>query len=91
MIEKPVKNNGKVYNYSNAGYSITALMLEKVSGKTWEQLTKELMATKVKTNIEFGFPNRHNLNQPYGHWIENDTLKALGPDIDLQIFLTPFS
>lgn len=87
LIEKPVKNNGKVYNYSNAGYSIAALMLEKVSGKTWEQLTKELMITKVKVNIEFGFPNRVNLKQPYGHWIENDTLKALGPDIDYDLAL----
>jgi CubicO group peptidase (beta-lactamase class C family) len=87
LKEKPVKNNGKVYNYSNAGYSIAALMLAKVSGKTWEQLTKELMTTKVKVNLGFGFPNRLNLNQPYGHWIEKDTLKALGPDIDYDLAL----
>ena len=43
LFEKPVKNKEKVYNYSNAGYSIAALMLEKVSGKTWEQLTKQIM------------------------------------------------
>jgi D-alanyl-D-alanine carboxypeptidase len=87
LREKPVANSGKVYNYSNAGYSIAALMLEKVSGMKWEQLTREIMSEKVKANVEFGFPNRIKLNQPYGHWMENDTLKALGPDIAYNLAL----
>ena len=87
LAEKPVGNNEKAYNYSNAGYSIAALMLEKVSGKSWEQLTKELMATKVKVNIEYGWPNKINLNQPYGHWIENDTLRPLPPSTDYNLSL----
>ena len=87
LFEKPVKNKGKVYNYSNAGYSIAALMLEKVSGKTWEQLTKQIMSTKMNVDIQFGFPNRLNLSQPYGHWIENDTLRSLSPNIDYDLAL----
>lgn len=87
LNEKPVKNKNKIYNYSNAGYSIAALMLEKVTGKTWEQLTKEIMTTKVKVNIEFSWPNKVNLNHPYGHWIENDTLKPLSPDNDYNLAL----
>jgi D-alanyl-D-alanine carboxypeptidase len=87
LAEKSVKNRDKIYNYSNAGYSIAALMLEKVSGKSWEQLTKEIMETKMKVNIEFGWPNKLNGNQPYGHWIENGTLKALSPDIEYNLAL----
>lgn len=30
LNEVPVKNTTKVYNYSNAGYSVAALMLEKI-------------------------------------------------------------
>lgn len=87
LIEKPVINNGKVYNYSNAGYTIAALMLEEVSGKTWEQLTKEIMLTRLNIDIEFSWPNIISLNQPYGHWIENDTLLSLAPDINYNLEL----
>jgi len=87
LIEKPVIDNGKVYNYSNAGYTVAALMLEEVSGKTWEQLTKEIMLTKLNVNIEFSWPNKISLNQPYGHWIENGTLQSLAPDINYNLEL----
>jgi len=87
LIEKPVIDNGKVYNYSNAGYTVAALMLEEVSEKTWEQLTKEIMLTKLNVNIEFSWPNKISLNQPYGHWIENGTLQALAPDVNYNLEL----
>lgn len=87
LTEEPVKDRNQIYNYSNAGYSIAALMLEKVSGKSWEQLTKEIMETKVKVDIEFGWPNKLNGNQPYGHWIEKDTLKTLPPDMGYNLAL----
>ncbi len=87
LIEKPVKNKDKIYNYSNAGYSIAALMLEKVSGKTWEQLTKQIMSEKVNVDIQFSWPNKLNENQPYGHWIESDTLKSLSPTNDYNLSL----
>lgn len=87
LIEKPVKNKAKIYNYSNAGYSIAALMLEKVSGLGWEQLTKKIMFKLVKADVQFGFPNKFDIDQPYGHWIENDTLKALPPTIDYDLAL----
>jgi D-alanyl-D-alanine carboxypeptidase len=87
LTEKPVKNKDKIYNYSNGGYSIAALMLEKVSGKTWEQLTKEIMSKNLHVKIEFGWPNKLNINQPYGHWIENDSLKSISPTIDYDLSL----
>ncbi len=81
LNEKPVKDTVNNYHYSNAGYSIAALMLEKVSGKTWEQLTVEILMTKLNIKVKFGWPNKINLNQPYGHWVENDTLREVPPDI----------
>jgi len=87
LAEKPIENSIKTYHYSNAGYTIATLMLEKVSGKSWEKLTKELMSKKLHVNIEFGWPNRLSLNQPFGHWIENDTLKPTPPSIDYDLAL----
>lgn len=87
LAEKPVNNKIKTYNYSNGGYSIAALMLEKVSGKSWEHLTQEVMSQNLKIKIEFGWPNKLDGYQPYGHWIENDTLKAISPSIDYNLAL----
>ncbi len=87
LCEKPVRSSNKLYNYSNAGYSIAALMLEKVSGKTWEQLTKHIMLKTMQVDIQFGWPNKLNINQPFGHWMEGDTLKALLPNIEYNLAL----
>ena len=87
LNEKPVKNREKVYNYSNAGYSIASLMLEKVSGLSWEQLTKETMLKLLNVNIEFGFPNKFNPTQTYGHWIQNDSLKVVESNVDYNLAL----
>jgi len=86
LIQDPVVNN-QTFNYSNAGYSLAALMLEKASGKTWEQLTKEIFASELNVKIEFGWPNKLFLNQPYGHWVENNILIALPPDINYDLSL----
>ena len=52
--------------YSNAGYIAAALMLEKVSGKEWEQLIKEI-SEELNLGIHIGWPDSENPNQPQGH------------------------
>lgn len=87
LLEKPVKNMNSVYDYSNGGYSIASLMLEKVSGLSWEKLTKETIFKLLKVNIEFGFPNKLSSTQPFGHWIQNDTLKVVDDNVDYNLEL----
>ncbi|MGI4741026.1 MAG: serine hydrolase domain-containing protein [Janthinobacterium lividum] len=76
---------GKSYAYSNAGYVLAALMLERASGSTWEDL---LAATfgQLKLRYLLGFPNRHDAQQPWGHHLvpvagssRDSTLVPLGP------------
>jgi len=64
---EPVKyDSAEIYKYSNAGYLLAALMLEKVSNKTYEQLLEK---TNQDLGVEFkiGWPRQHDNNQPTGY------------------------
>lgn len=81
LSESPVTAPKDIpYAYSNAGYSIAVQMLEKVTGKTWEELVKEILGEKLGIAVAFGWPNRKSPDQPWGHWVENKELKPLPPD-----------
>jgi len=65
LKEQPAKpDSGQVYVYSNAGISLAASMLEKVSGKSWEQLIDEYLNKQLKMDFEIGFPNVKDSSQP---------------------------
>jgi len=80
-------NNTFNHNYSNAGYSVATVMLEKVSGKSWENLCNEILKSKMDINFVFGWPNRNAQNQPYGHWIENGKIVPVNPDVEYDLSL----
>lgn len=75
LAEKPVKAG----TYSNAGYVIAALMLEKASGKSFKKLLDEVM-NDLDLSYFIGFPNKENDMFPWGHWEQNGTLTSLAPD-----------
>ena len=52
--------------YSNAGYIAAALMLEKVSGKHWEDLISG-MSNELNLGIHIGWPDSDDPHQPLGH------------------------
>lgn len=52
--------------YSNAGYIAAAMMLEKVSGVTWEELIMKL-SNNLNLDLYIGCPVDLNPNQPKGH------------------------
>jgi len=58
---------GQTYVYSNAGYALAALMLERASGHSWEELVAEAFH-KLKLHYMLGFPSRTDASQPWGHW-----------------------
>lgn len=65
----PVPEN----TYSNASFSLASIMLEKVSGKSWENLALQT-AKEIDINIDFGKPNKKDIYQPWGHredWFGN--------------------
>ena len=78
-------DTGQIYVYSNAGFSIAASMLEKVTKRSWEELVDEYLHQQLKLEFEIGFPNIKDINQPWGHILNNDTIMELPPDFDYHI------
>ncbi len=67
------------YTYSNAGYSAAAVMLEKASGKTWEELVTDL-GDRIGIRFGFSWPNLGDSSQPWGHWGTDKGLIPTPPD-----------
>ncbi len=65
--------------YSNAGYILASMMIEKSAKKSFEDLLADFMKNK-NWDYSFGFPNKKDTNHAWGHWIENNKLVALAPD-----------
>jgi len=80
LSEKPVKTG----TYSNAGYVIAALMLEKASGKSYKMLLDEVM-NDLDLSYFIGFPNKESEKFPWGHLDQNGSLTSLAPDHDYKL------
>jgi CubicO group peptidase (beta-lactamase class C family) len=69
LARKPEAKAGAKYIYSNQGYAIAGVMLEKAAGKTWEELMRTLLFEPLGMNSAgFGAPaTPGEIDQPWGH------------------------
>src|SRR5690606_14765703 len=79
---------------SNFGYMIVGMMLEKVSGKPWEQLMHErIFAPMALTSAGLGPQASYGLiDAPVGHRINSDgtvTPMPWGPAADVPVVMAP--
>jgi CubicO group peptidase (beta-lactamase class C family) len=84
-------NDGKFsFLYSNAGYTVAIVMLEKVSNKTYEKLLNETMKSN-NLSFHIGWPNSISENQPWGHMIIDGKLQSFAPDHEYKLndLITP--
>ena len=65
-LEPTKYDSTEIYKYSNAGYLLAALMLEKVSYKTYEQLL-EKFNQDLNVDFQIGWPRNLGNNQPVGY------------------------
>jgi len=54
--------------YSVAGTAVAATMMEKVTGKSWEDLLAQYISKPLNINIRFGPPKLSDSLQPSGHY-----------------------
>lgn len=68
MRQNPAKIGAQDgYTYSNAGYSVAAAMLEKVSESSWETAVEADILEPLGITGVFGWPTDANPEQPFGH------------------------
>ncbi len=69
LARKPEAKPGTKFIYSNQGYTIAGVMLEKATGKTWEDLLRSMLFEPLgMTTAGFGAPaSPGKVDQPWGH------------------------
>jgi CubicO group peptidase (beta-lactamase class C family) len=89
---EPVARAGEEMNYSNAGYTVAALMAEEVAGPGWEKLMeKHVLGPASMERSGFGWPaTEERPDQPRGHFYEESGLRpqVIG-EYELGEFLAP--
>lgn len=68
--------------YSNAGYTLASLMLEKVTGKSWEQLVELVFNKDLKLHVKLSWPENQKQKDTWGHRSENGKLKPVPSTVE---------
>ena len=79
------RDENSKYGYSNADYTLASLMLERVTGKTWEELVHKTFNKDLGIYVDFGWPYIKNSKQTWGHY-EKDGKIIAGADYDINLF-----
>ncbi|MFN0204659.1 MAG: serine hydrolase domain-containing protein [Bacteroidia bacterium] len=85
----PVKlDEQNPFIYSNAGYTLATLMLEKVTGKSWEQLVEKVFNKDLKLNVKLSWPENQKQKDTWGHSFENGKLIPVPSTVDYHLDFT---
>lgn len=74
--------------YSNAGYTLATLMVEKATGKSWEQLVKKVFNKDLKLDVKLSWPENQQHKDTWGHLYENDKLTPVPSTTDYHLNYT---
>ena len=78
---KPKIDSKNNHSYSNGGFIIAALMLERCSGKTWASLVNRFNQD-FEVEAFIGFPNQQSSSGTHGHKKKFGKYKAISPEDD---------
>lgn len=80
------RDTSQTYVYSNAGYTLAALMLEKVTHNSWEELVNKVFNNDLHLNVKLSWPENQSRKDTWGHSFENGSLIPIpsntGPRLD---------
>ncbi len=66
--------------FSLAGYVMATSMMEKVTGKSWEELLTEYIRKPFKISMHYSWPNITDPTAPYGHWEQGGSFHSEEPE-----------
>jgi CubicO group peptidase (beta-lactamase class C family) len=93
LAREPEAKPGTKYIYSNQGYTIAGVMLEKAAGKTWEDLLRSMLFEPLgMTTAGFGAPaSVDKVDQPWGHTALSSGGEPVppGPGADNPLAISP--
>lgn len=76
---EPVEMGGESHSYSNGGFIIAGLLLERCSGKSWEQLV-DAFTDQFGVEAFIGFPSQESTAGTHGHKKKSGKYKPVTPD-----------
>jgi CubicO group peptidase (beta-lactamase class C family) len=76
------------FAYSNAGYTLAALMVEKVTGLSWEQLVENIFNNDLHLDVKFSWPENQKRKDTWGHIDENNKLIPVPSTTDYRLDYT---
>jgi CubicO group peptidase (beta-lactamase class C family) len=74
--------------YSNAGYTLAALMLEKATNMSWEQAVDKVYKQDLKLNVKLSWPDNQTRKDTWGHSFENGKMVPVPSTIDYHLDYT---
>jgi CubicO group peptidase (beta-lactamase class C family) len=82
LAEPPEAAPGTRFVYSNQGYVVAGAMLEKITGRPWEELMTEKIFWPLRMNTAgFGLPGTiGKVDQPWGHTTVGETIRPVQYD-----------
>lgn len=92
LKQKPTLDPGTKGSYSNAGFTISAAMAERVTGSTWEQLINAEVLEQLGIHAVFTWPVVVEQGQTWGHAETKASVRAVNqasPASALPLFLLP--
>ena len=60
--------------YSNAGYTLASMMLEKAARRSWEQLVEKIFNHDLHLHVKRSWPENQKRKDSWGHIFENNQL-----------------
>ncbi|MDF7819155.1 serine hydrolase [Runella sp. MFBS21] len=74
--------------YSNAGYTLATLMVEKATAKSWEELVEIVFNRDLKLDVKFSWPENQKQKDTWGHSFDNEKLTPIPSTVDYHLDFT---
>lgn len=88
MLDPLKLDDQNPFIYSNAGYTLATLMVEKVTEKSWEQLVEKVFNKDLKLHVKLSWPENQKRKDTWGHSSDNGKLTPVPSTFDYHLDYT---